>query len=288
MVWNRKRGFSALLAALVLCVILTGCQAGSILPTQAPQATETVPDGQTLPGSDDPEVQEMVPDQTLPAGKTLTAVQCYYHGMLQREYALTYDESGRLSVLEIYTYSDGNLYSWGQNEYTYDEWGNLIANAYTHTLGSQRWDYENTYDDQGKLTGYRVTELYNGKLAAEYSVNCAYDAQGRYIGAQEDAEAAFDSIGRLLSLRTRVVTDVYSAEVYTEYDYSCMPVVLWNTHTVFPEYEQFSSGLRLMLDRYHEALDLDMKDSYQTVTDDQDNLTRVTDENGSDVYLFIY
>mgnify|MGYP003303375498 CR=1 FL=1 len=52
--------------------------------------------------------------------------------------------------------------------------------------------------------------------------------------------------------------------------------------------EHFTRLFRLLLSQYHVAFGVDMREGYQTVTDGQGYLTRVTDENGSDVYLFIY
>lgn len=279
------RKMSILLLILSLLLSLAGCDSSGqpLFPNSNP--------GDTTQGAGETENPDPTepPVQQLPAyEKELGAVQCYYQGQLQREYVITYDEQGRMSTLQIHTFDKGNLYSWGENHFEYDDRGNLIKNDYVYSLGTQRWEYENEYDDQGVLIGYQETEYYNDKLVSQHREDCLYDEMGRYFGNNQPEEVTFDEYGRVLTIQVKVSRGDYLADMDVTCDYSIVPMMLCHIHTVFPEYEQFSSDLRLMLNRYHVAFGLDMKDGYQFVTDDRGFLTHVTDENGSDVYLFIY
>ena len=285
MTLSRKVKFFSLLLALSLMICLTGCE-GLSSSTPGGNAGETTPV---------PEQEAVVPETTEPAVETLPAyekqlgaVQCYYDGQLQREYVLTYDENGRISVLQIYTYDKGSIYSWGENHYEYDEKGNLTLNDYVYSMGTQRWEYENAYDDRGLLISYEETEYYNGQLVGQHRMNCFYDHLDRYMGNDQPETVTFDEYGRVLTIQVKVTRGDYKVDMDATCDYSCAPVMLCHIHTVYPEYEQFSSSLRLMLNRYHVAFGLDMREGYQTVSDDAGFLTRITDENGSDVFLFIY
>lgn len=277
---SRKVRFLTIL--LVLLIAMTGCQ--QMFPRPDSGETTLVTEGETTPVMPTETQVQQLPAYT----RQLSALQCYYDGVLQREYTITYDEQGRISVLKIYTYDNGNLYSWGENHYEYDDRGNLTGNDYVYSLGTQRWEYENEYDEQGLLVGYLETEYYNDKLVSQHREDCFYDDLNRYLGNVMPEEVTFDEYGRVLTIQVRVERGDYLADMDIACDYSCAPVMLCHSHTVFPEYEQFSSELRLMLNRYHAAFSLDMKDGYETVTDSQGYLTRVAGENGSDVYLFIY
>ena len=282
---SRKVKFISLLLAVSLMLCLTGCNGISSLPPGSnTEATVPAPEQETVvPETTEPAVE------VLPAyEKELGAVQCYYNGQLQREYVLTYNENGRISVLQIHTYDKGSIYSWGENHYEYDDQGNLVLNDYVYSLGSQRWEYENTYDDRNMLVSYRETEYYNGQLVGQHTVDCFYDATGRYMGNNQPEAVIFDEYGRVLNIQVKIARGDYLVDIDAACDYSCMPVMLCQIHTVYPEYEQFSSNLRVMLNPYHVAFGLDMREGYQTHTDDQGFLTRITDENGSDVFLFIY
>lgn len=282
---SRKNRFFVLLPVLCLLLCLAGCDSSgqSLFPG--------VGDGETTqPGEDTvPETTAEPSVQQLPAyAKELAAVQCFYQGQLQREYSIAYGDQGRVSVLKIYTYDNGTLYSWGENHYEYDEQGNLTVNDYVYSLGTQRWEYENEYDDQGVLTGYQETEYYNGNLVSQHREDCFYDRLGRYLGNIQPENVTFDEYGRVLTMEVRVARGDYLADMDVTCDYSNQPMMLCRIHTVFPEYEQFSTDLRLMLNDHHVLFGLDMKDGYQLITDDQGFLTRVADENGSDIYVFIY
>ncbi len=285
MILSRKNRIFALLLVLSLLLCLAGCnQLDQFRPTDS--AGETTADSEKETLADDP-TDPLI--QELPGySKQLGAVQCCYQGQLQREYVLTYDEQGRISGLKILTYDKGNLYSWGENHYSYDDRGNLTVNDYVYSLGNQRWEYENEYDDQGRLIGYQETEFYNDQVVNSLRTDCHYDEQGRYLGSILPEEVSFDEFGRVTGIQVKVARGDYLADMDVTCDHSCLPVMLCHIHTVFPEYEQFSSDLRVMLNRYHVLFGLDMKDGYQTVTDSEGYLTRVTDDSGSDVYLFIY
>lgn len=286
MTLTRSMKFLTLLLILSLLLLAAGCDSSGqpLFPNTDPGQSTQGTQGETQPaGPSEPPLQQ------LPSfDKELEAVQCYYQGQLTREYVITYDEMGRMSTLQIHTYDKGNLYSWGENHFTYDDRGNLLKNEYVYSLGTQRWEYENEYNDQGLLTGYQETEYYNDNLVNQRREDCLYDEMGRYLGGYQPEEVTFDQYGRVLSIQVRVARGDYLADMDVTCDYSNAPVMLCHIHTVFPEYEQFSSDIRLMLNRYHVAFGLDMKDGYQFVTDEQGLLSRVTDESGSDVYLFIY
>lgn len=286
MTLTRNLRFFALLLALSLVLALTGCDKGE------EQLFPEVSTGETTQSTQvqNPESEPSEPPvQELPAyAGVLSAVQCYYQGQLQREYTIAYDEQGVITTLHIYTYDKGSLYSWGENRYEYDERGNLTVNDYTYSLGTQRWEYVNSYDEQGVLTGCQVTEYYNGNAVSRSDLTYFYDDRGRYQGTVEPYTVSFDEYGRILSSHAPFDYGDIHGETYAEYDYSWGQVIQRSTHTAFPEYEQFSSDLRVMLNRYHVLFGLDMKEGYQTITDSEGRLSRVTDENGSDVFVFIY
>lgn len=286
---SRKNRTFVLLLMLLLLLCLAGCKetGGELFPWSEPDET-TRPVQQTQPQTVVTQPAEPQIPEVPAYSKELAAVQCYYQGQLQREYALTYDEQGRLVMLQIYTYDKGSLYSWGENRYEYDHRGNLTVNDYVYSLGTQRWEYENTYDDQGILTGCQVTEYYHSDVVSKSSLEFFYDAQGRYLGTVKPYDVTFDEYGRFLSVHAPFDYGDIHGESYTEYDYSMAPAVLINSRTVFPEYDQFGASLRVMLNRYHVAFGVDMREGYQTVTDSDGCLTRVTDDSGSDVYVFIY
>ena len=284
---SRKMKIFAVMLMLSLLTCLFGCDSSGqpLFPNTQPgqTATQSSQDENVNTVPTEPPVQNL-PDYS----KNLGAVQCYYQGQLQREYVIAYDEQGRISTLTIHTYDKGNLYSWGENHYEYDDRDNLVINNYVYSQGTQRWEYENVYDDQGCLIGYQETEFYNEQVVSSHRKDCLYDDLGRYLGSIQPEEVSFDEFGRVTSIRVKAARGDYLADMDVTCDYSCMPVMLCNLHTVFPEYEQFSADLRVMLNRYHVLFGLDMRDGYRTVTDADGYLTRVTDDSGSDVYVFIY
>ena len=236
---KRKARITIAICVMLICAIFAGCVAD---------------------GPSNKEEQENKQTVYLPAAYKFTIKEKVEGVELSIERQFTYDEAGRCIRCESVEEWREGYPSTEICTFSYDDKGNLIEEIYhsasTNTDGevieyTQRYTYDYTYDEKGRVERSVTTEEYNGETSVLVAYVFTYDAQGNVIiiaEEQTEVEArnyfVYDDQGRMISA-TRCVTLPEDYQPATENNYLYWQrVFTWGENgKIASEYEQHAYSL---------------------------------------------